>query len=385
MVNRAINPSKNSSFFLFGARGTGKSTWLAQRFGKGCLWIDLLDAAQEEAYSLNPKMLSEILDRMKKVPEWVIIDEVQKCPKLLDRVHLEIEKRKIKFALTGSSSRRLKQRGVNLLAGRAFTYSLFPLTSLELGRDFSLSEILQYGSLPHLLSFKETADKQRYLRSYVLNYIQLEVQAEQWVRKLDPFRKFLPVVAQMNGKIINYSKIAEDIGVDTTTVQSYYEILLDTLMGFEVEPFHRSIRKRQRHSPKFYLFDLGIKASLDGTVSSAPVPGTSLYGDIFEHFVICEILRLSSYKERHFGFSYLRTKDDAEIDLVLEMHGEPIRLIEIKSKNKVDERDCRSLERFAREFQTCQPILISQDKTNRKISGVDVLYWTEALNELGVK
>jgi predicted AAA+ superfamily ATPase len=192
-----------------------------------------------------------------------VIDEVQKNPKLLDVVHLEIEKKKnIQFILSGSSARKLKRGSANLLAGRAFTFHLFPLTNFEIGSTFDLQHALEFGTLPKLLEYSVDLDCTRFLKAYVKTYLKEEIIAEQIVRKVEPFQDFLEVCAQMNGKIINFSKIATEVGVDEKTVKTYIDILADTLIGFYLPPFHRSIRKRQRIAPKFYLMDTGVKRAL---------------------------------------------------------------------------------------------------------------------------
>ncbi|MCX6123479.1 MAG: AAA family ATPase, partial [Proteobacteria bacterium] len=226
----------------------------------------------------------------------VVIDEIQRNLKLLDIVHLEIEKKRgVQFFLSGSSARKLKRGGANLLAGRAFTFNLFPLTHIEIGIKFDLQHTLQYGSLPKLLEYDDTLDIVRYLKAYVKTYLKEEIVSEQIVRKIDPFQDFLEIAAQMNGKIINFSKISADVGVDDKTVKSYYDILDETLIGFYLQSFHRSIRKRQRESPKFYLFDTGVRRALANTLNLPLDPSTFEYGNAFEHLVVLECHRLNSY------------------------------------------------------------------------------------------
>lgn len=387
MFNRLITPSKNSSFFLFGARGTGKSTWLKQEFlqGKPHIYIDLLNLDQEELYLKSPQSLYDRLSRLEDKKTWVVIDEVQKIPKLLDVVHQSIEEHKIRFALTGSSARKLKRGKANLLAGRAFVYHMFPLTHVELGEGFDLEHVLQWGSLPKIFEWTEDQDRARYLRSYTQSYLKEEIQMEQVVRKLDPFRQFLEVAAQHNGEIINYSSIARDVGVDTVTVQSYFQILDDTMMGYILPAHHRSIRKQQSQNPKFYYFDLGVKRSLDGTIVQAPVKNTFGYGKCFEHFLVAEIIRLNSYHEKDFRLSYLRSKDGAEIDLIIERPGMPLCLVEIKSSQRSDERDIRTLKAYKKDMgKNVQAYCLSQDPTSRLLDGIHLLHWREGLGELGL-
>lgn len=258
MIDRAINLSKSRSFFLFGARGTGKTSLLQQEFvgHPGVLYIDLLKPSEEDLYRLYPETLAHQIEA--ETFEWVIVDEIQKLPKLLDLVHHAIVNKRQKFILTGSSARKLKRGAANLLAGRASVYHLYPFTARELGDDFDLQTALEWGLLPEVWNLKQAGDRAETLYAYALTYLKEEVQAEQFVRKLDPFRKFLEVAAQSNGKIVNFSKIGNDVGVDTTTVQNYFSILEDTLLGFILPSYHKSVRKRQREAPKFYFLILAL-------------------------------------------------------------------------------------------------------------------------------
>jgi predicted AAA+ superfamily ATPase len=286
--------------------------------------------------------------------------------------------------MTGSSARKLKRAGSNLLAGRAFVHSLFPLTHRELADGFDLDSALQFGTLPGLLKFDSREEKNSFLRAYALTYLKEEIWGEQTVRKLDPFRKFIEIAAQCNGKILNFTHIARDVGVDTKTVQSYFQILEDTLVGFMLEPYHRSLRKRQRQAPKFYLFDTGVKRALDRSLNVGLAPGTYAYGEALEHLVIAEAMRLNEYKQSDFGFYYLRTKDDAEIDLIVERPGAPTALVEIKSASRVDERDVRTLERFAADMPSSEAFLLSRDPVAKRIGRVQALPWQRGLVALGL-
>ncbi len=331
------------------------------------------------------KGLLEVPFRVHGLPEsiqWVVIDEIQRIPKLLDLVHHLIETTSIQFALTGSSSRKLKRGAANLLAGRAFVYHLHPFTSIELGDRFDLLQSLQWGTLPKIFQLENHSDKEAFLRSYTFTYLREEIVAEQIVRKLDPFRLFLEVAAQSNGQIINFTRIAEDTGVDTKTVQTYFEILEDTLIGFLLPPFDRSIRKRQRTNPKFYYFDVGVQRSLARTLQVPLQEGSFAYGNAFEHFLIAEIRRLLDYLKPDWRMFYLRTKDDAEIDLILERPGESYLLIEIKSTNQVGARDCETLQRFIHDFPNANAFCISRDIQRKQIGDVTCQFWRDFINQL---
>lgn len=382
MYNRNLSLSNKHSFFLFGARGTGKSTLLKQLFNENnSLYIDLLNYELESELSKNPMMLEHILKKQAENIKWVIIDEVQKVPKILDTVHRLIEQKKYLFALTGSSARKLKRGGANLLAGRAFTKNLFPLTHLELESDFDLLKILSYGSLPYVFALDE-ADKKEYLKTYVQTYLKEEIQVEQLVRKIDPFKSFLDVAAQCSGELINYSNIARDINSDASSVISYFEILEDTLMGFNLQPYHTSIRKRQRKNPKFYLFDIGVKRALEKKLNIEVNPKTYEYGKLFEHFIVNEIYRLNEYFNMDYSLYYLRTKDDVEVDLILERTSETKILIEIKSTDKVMEKDVSSLSKIGKEFKNAKMYCLSLDNTPKIIEAVTCVYWKDGLKEI---
>ena len=217
-----------------------------------------------------------------------------------------------------------------------------------------------------------------------MTYLKEEVWAEHLIRKLDPFRRFLGVAAQCNGEILNYSNIARDIGADHKTVSSYFEILEDTLLCFLLEPYHASVRKRQRQSPKFFFFDPGVTRALSGTLNVELVTSTYGFGRAFEHFVLLEMVRLSDYRQKDYKFSYLRTKDGAEIDLIVERPGRNMVLVEIKSTDHVDERDTRDLSRFLPDFPGAEAFCLSRDKVRKRIGDVLAVPWQDGLEELGL-
>jgi predicted AAA+ superfamily ATPase len=330
-----------------------------------------------DSFLRKPKLLDELAASGKY--EWIILDEVQRLPLLLNSVHRLIEKLSQKFALTGSSSRKLRRGAGNLLGGRAFVNSLFPLVSEELGDAFRLEEVLRWGSLPKVYSLKTDMEKAAYLRSYYLTYIREEIQQEQTVRKLEPFREFLAVAAQCSGKIINFSAIAREVGVQVTTVQNYYQILEDTYIGFFLPHFHRSIRKSQLGSPKFYLFDCGVKKALEGSLNSDLTPGTSGFGDAFESMLIQEIFRLNEYATKDFRLSFFRTKNDAEIDLIL-TRGKKTILVEFKSSEQIDEVEVNAFGRLAGAFgEGASAFFVSRSAMERQINNVNCLPWDKFL------
>ncbi|MBN8537334.1 MAG: ATP-binding protein [Deltaproteobacteria bacterium] len=384
MIKRIVNLSKTNSFFLFGARGSGKTTLLEACFSKeDSLFVDLLDIEFLDQLMLNPKRFEALIDAPENLRKRVIVDEVQKFPKLLDVVHSQIQKRKRQFILTGSSSRRLKQQGTNLLAGRAWVYNLFPLSTLEIGSDFDLKKALEWGGLPEAYLSNSFEAAKEFLTAYVGTYLQKEIQQEQWVRNIQPFRKFLAIAAQMNGKIINKSRIAREVGIDDVTVANYFEILEDTLIGWHLPSYHNSVRKAQKVMPKFYFIDNGLKRALDKTLTVELLPQTRDWGDAFEGWVILEFLKNSSYKRLDWEFSYLRTKDDVEIDLIVIRPGDKKLLIEIKSKDQVCSEDANSLEKLGPDIDPkAERLLLSRDKLEQKFGKTRAIHWQLALKEL---
>lgn len=384
MIQRHANLSQSHSFFLFGPRGVGKSTLLNEYFKHSeTLFVDLLDVSFMDALLLDISRFEALINSPKNQKKRVVIDEIQKLPRLLDIVHSQIHKSKRQFVLTGSSARRLKQQGTNLLAGRAWTFNLYPFTREELGNQFDLRKALEVGLLPEAFLAKDFFEAKEYLSAYVGTYLEKEIQQEQWVRKLEPFRKFLAIAAQMNGKVINCAKIAREVGVNDVTVANYFEILIDTLIGFHLPGFHKSVRKAQIQAPKFYFIDNGIKRALDKTLTVELLPQTVAYGEAFEHFIILEIVKNISYRRLDWDLSYLRTKDDQEIDLIIDRPGQNRILIEIKSKKTVLESDAKSLETLGNDVDaTAEKFLFSQDTVPRTFGTTKAIHWQEGIKLL---
>ncbi len=382
MIRRALKVRKTNSFFLFGARGTGKSTLLKETFGEGeALWIDLLKPELESQLLLNPSMLMEMWRGSGK--EWVVIDEVQKLPKLLDVAHKMIEEHNVKFALTGSSARKLKRGNANLLAGRAFSFELFPFSAQELADEFDLEGALSFGTLPGVHNQSAAEDKLLFLESYVLNYVKEEIQSEQIVRAMEPFRKFLPVSALSAGRPLNFAKIGRDSGVDPKSVERYFVVLADTLMGFFLDAFSKSVRKKQRQAPKFYFFDVGVQRALAQQLDIKPKVRTSYYGELFEAFAMTEIHRLNSYTRSNYQMSYLQSGDGLEIDLILEKAGQVIWLVEIKSSETIHDEDLRHLRAVAADFPKAEKVVLSRvPQARRTPDDLQILPWREGMGVL---
>ena len=380
MFQRLLKTSSSRSFFLLGPRGSGKSTLIRQRFPDDqSVTIDLLLPSTEARFARQPELLVGIAEQ--NPGKIIIIDEVQRVPKILDVVHSILSKEKRVFVLTGSSARKLRRGGTNLLAGRATIKELFPLTSLELSVNFNLNDVLQWGSLPEIFSVSSEDDKRDFLNAYTHTYLREEIAAEQLVRKVDAFRGFLEVAAQSNSKLINASKIARDVGLDVKTIQSYFGILEDTLLGFFLEQYNRSARKRVMTIPKFYFFDGGVARALSQTIYSDVAPGTSYFGECFEHFVICEIYRLTRYLNAGQRLFTLNSQDGFEIDLIIETPKNPLIVCEIKSAATVTQSHYKNLFLAKKDFPAnTRFVLLSNDKFSRREDGVELFHWLDFLN-----
>ncbi len=313
----------------------------------------------------------------------MIIDEIQKAPKLLDVVHRKIEESSLIFILTSSSARKLKRGAANLLAGRAFVFHLYPLLANELSDRFDLNRALLFGTLPAVWNFTEDLDRRRFLKSYSNTYLKEEVWGEQLVRDIEPFRRFLQVAAQQHGQIINYSKISRDVGVDDSTVKSYFSILEDTLVGFYLPAYSGSERKQLKSAPKFYLFDNGVRRALSGLVNYELTPGSSEYGVAFEQLVICEIMRRISYLEFDLHFSYLATEGGSEIDLVITKGKRTLALVEIKSARRISiPDDLKHLRGFKDDFKKALHLCLYNGDIALEEDGIQVLPWLQGVERI---
>jgi predicted AAA+ superfamily ATPase len=383
LLKRTINLPNYESFFLFGARGTGKSTLIKSLF-PDAYTINLLLARHEERLARDPDLLIGEVTALSGQITHVFIDEIQKVPKLCDVVHHLIEDKKVpqKFILTGSSARKLKMAGANLLAGRALYFNLYPFSFLELGDHFDFQKALSFGLLPAV--WQRTGDQSviRFLRAYGQTYLKEEVWAEHLVRKLEPFRKFLEVAAQQNARLVNYSRIAAVVGVDVKTVQTYFQILEETHLAILIEPYSRSVRQQVHAAPRLYFVDTGITRTLSLAVGSKLNQSTGDFGHLFEQFFVMECVKLNQYLELGYRFSYLTTKAGAEIDLIIERPGQSPVLIEIKSSSMQRSIHARHLEGFRDDFEDPILMVVSQDEIKCVEDGVLHIHWRDALNEL---
>ena len=381
MKNRILQLPNDRSFFLFGARNTGKSTLIKHNVRQTeHVYIDLLDLQQEEKYLHNPHILKAEVLALPKTTRLIVIDEVQKIPALLNVVHSLIEETDKLFILTGSSARKLKRGHANLLAGRAVVRNLYPFSFLELGQAFELDEALRFGMLPRLCELKQDEEKADFLRAYAHIYLKEEVWAEHLIRKLEPFQYFLEVAAQTNGDIVNHANIAKDVGVDDKSIAQYFSILEDTLLGFHLPAFKHSFRKRLLRKPKFYFIDTGIVRSLSRTLSLPVSASTYEYGKLFEHLIVLECYKLINYFYPDYRLSYLRDQDALEIDLVVERPGKPLLMIEIKSAEEIQPKHLKPLHKVVEALgDQVEALCFARVPQALKFDSVTVYPWREGI------
>jgi predicted AAA+ superfamily ATPase len=336
-----------TGFFLFGPRQVGKSTLLHKE--KPHLIIDLLDPELQLSYNKNPNLLRQQIDDLSpNFKAKILIDEIQRVPKLLDIVHALMEQRpNLQFILCGSSARKLRHGASNLLGGRALFRTMHPLTLDELSDDFNLQLILAYGSLPKIYSIlkqKKTKEAQDFLRAYAITYLREEIKAEALVRNLQGFQNFLDIAVAQYAEQINFSAVSRDCQVALSTVKEYYSILEDTLIGFFLYPYLKSQRKRMSHQPKFYFFDNGVTRALLGTLQDPP--HTSEQGRLFEQWILQEIIRLNEYHQKDWRLSFWRTSHGAEVDLLISRGTKLLYAIECKFSNQPSSSDLSGLRSF---------------------------------------
>lgn len=372
-------PVEKNSFFLFGPRQTGKTTLIEGLLQKRKVFaVNLLRSDVFLKYKTQPSVFSREVEYFiqKEKKAVVFIDEIQKMPSLLDEIHYLIEKHKtqIVFILTGSSARKLKKVSTNLLGGRAWSFFLYPFTYQELGKHFSLSEVLQYGSLPAVFNLNKT-DTIRALNAYSGTYLKEEILDEALARNLNAFSRFLEIASDSSGEIVNYSNIARETGVASKTIREYYQILEDTLIALHLDPYLKSLRKRLIEHPKYYLFDTGVINSICGRIEMKLKEQTTLYGKLFEHFIILETRRLLHYYEKPWRMYFWRTSAGAEVDLIIEKGDKSIYAVEIKSSQYVSCKDLRGLKQFMMEYPRARGICVCRAARPYQEKGITFLPW----------
>ncbi len=364
---------KKKSFFLFGPRATGKSTLIRQSGLQPALSIDLLDSEYYLRLQSRPNSLESFHPKgVLSATDLVVIDEVQKVPALLDEVHRLLELRKCRFLLTGSSARKLKRGQANLLAGRAWTAELFPLTFHEIP-NFDLGRYLRFGGLPGVYL---SGDPQEELKAYTNTYLKEEILSEGLVRKLPQFVRFLKVASLSNSQQIIFSKVGSDAEVSASTVRDYFSILSDTMLGFTLEPWRESKKRKSVAAAKFYFFDTGVYHALLGTTTLNP--NTDVWGTSFEHFIAMELKAYLSYQRLDYPMHYWRTESQFEVDFLV---GEEC-AIEVKATEKVTDKHLKGLRALREENVFKKYYIISQDPIAQTVDGIRCLPWKQFLCEL---
>jgi len=366
-----------SNFFLLGMRGVGKSTFIRQSL-KTAKIINLLDESLYQLYLSRPGAFAEDLSLVKP-KHWVVLDEVQRLPQLLNEVHRLIEEKKIKFALLGSSARKLRRAGVNLLGGRAVQKWMHPLLPEELGDDFSLDTVLRYGSIPLIWNSKNPKEQ---LSAYLQLYLKEEIQAEAIVRNLPGFARFLPVAALFHAQVINVEAIGRDCGVARSTVEGYLQILEDTLIAFQIPAYENKLRVRQRAHPKLYWCDSGIVRAAKRQLEGLAIEER---GALFEGFIA---QMLKSYRElgrlKCDQISYWSAgKNSVEVDFVMRQ-GKELIAIEAKSGTDPGKKWFAGLLALKDSVKLKRSILVYTGKRKyRHASGVEVLPVQDFMQEIG--
>ncbi|MDC0980306.1 AAA family ATPase [Bdellovibrionales bacterium] len=358
---------KKKSFFLFGPRATGKSTLIRQLLPSVEV-IDLLKPQEYGDFLKNPTLLSERAHQ-----SLVVIDEIQKLPHLLDEVHRLIENKHVTFLLTGSSARKLKRGGANLLAGRAWWAELFPLTSHEIP-DFDLLSYLNSGGLPGIYKNREYKEE---LKAYVNLYLREEIQAEALTRNIASFAEFLELLALSNGEELQYQSLSSDCGVSPNTIKNYVQILEDTLVGFQLHAFTKTKKRKAISRSKFYYFDIGVTNTLAqrGQIKQ----GSELYGKSFEQFIIQEIRAYLSYSRKNHKMFYWRSTSQFEVDLIIGKQW----AIEIKSSKLVSDKHLKGLRALKEEGLIQKYAIISNDSAKRVTHDkITIWPWSEFLKLL---
>jgi predicted AAA+ superfamily ATPase len=343
--------------------------------------VDLLHHDVFLRFAKEPgRFRSEAIAKIRGGVRTIFIDEVQRVPALLDEVHAIIEETKTRFLLTGSSARKLKRGGANLLAGRAATRRLHPLTLAEIGSTFDLERALRLGTLPAVVSGDDESAREL-LAAYAETYLREEIQAEGIVRNVGGFARFLDVAAAQSGEILNASAVASDAAVSARTVRSYFEILEDTLIGFRLEPWSKSPRARLVGHPRFYFFDTGVTNVLNRRLhGELDLPSR---GRLFEQWIVTECARVVDYLHPETRLFYWRTHHGAEVDLLFERHGKLRLAVEIKSRRTISGVDLSGLRSFAEAHPGTPRVIVATAPEPFTVDGVEVLPWRRFFESLG--
>jgi len=358
---------ERKSHFLFGPRQTGKTS-LVRHTLKGVRVYDLLDTSVYLALSQRPGRIGQEISPEDRL---VVIDEIQRLPELLNEVHRLIEERGIRFLLTGSSARKLRRGGVNLLGGRARTKYLHPFTYKELGDQFDLVRALERGLLP---SIYFSDDPRADLEAYAGSYLQQEIVAEGTARNLPAFSRFLKVAALCNSQILNFTNVSNDAQVARTTVYEYFEILKDTLVLYELPAWRKSKKRKPLASSKYYFFDVGVVSALQGRVFR---PGTPEFGEAFETYLLHELISYCDYASGE-TLSYWKSTSGFEVDFIIDDHT----AVEVKAKENLSPSDLKPLHAIAEERKLKRYLCVSLEPRRRKLGNVTTLPYKGFLEAL---
>ena len=374
MIARHLNLQQllqQKSFFLFGPRAVGKSTLIAQQLRDQATVIDLLNERVLLEFTADPERLEAIALRDKH--KVMAIDEIQRLPQLLNSVHRLIEGSGVRFLLTGSSTRKLRRGGTNLLAGRAWLAYLFPLTFGEI-ENFDLARYLHYGGLPAVYT---SANPDEELNAYVSIYLKEEIREEGIVRQLPPFNRFLRTMALANCELINFNNLSRDCQVAASTVREYVQVLEDTLLGMTLLPWRASQRRKATATAKFYFFDTGVARVLAGIEHTERM--STAYGKSFELFILMELRAYLSYTRQHTAdLHFWRSRYGHEVDFLV---GKEL-AIEVKASTNTSTRDLPGLKALSEEGVFKKFYLVSQDRMNRKHTVFHLVHWQTFLHEL---
>jgi len=363
---------KKKSIFLFGPRQTGKTSLLKKQFPEAP-YYNLLRHDTFLKLSGNLGLIREELSAIPPIKNQpVIVDEIQKLPGLLDEIHDLIETQKLTFILTGSSPRKLKRGAANLLGGRARIRNLFPLTSREI-TDFSLLRAINYGTIPSIYLSDEPEED---LLSYCGVYLQEEIQAEGLTRRIENFSRFLRSAAAMNGKELNFEKVARDLMLPSRSVREYFYILSDTLVGRLIEPFNKTVRRKAVSKSKFYFFDVGVANILAGRYRIEE--NSELFGKAFEHLILNEIIAWSSYTRDRRDITFWRDGSGNEVDIII---GDSC-AIEVKAAKVVHQNHLKGLRVLSDEIRLKHKLVVSMDSQPRVIGDIRIVPWNLFFEEL---
>src|SRR3989338_5324943 len=363
MYSRIIQPPSRS-FFLFGARGTGKTSWIKTTFPDN-IYIDLLESETYRRLLTEPSRLEKMTPPQYR--QWVILDEVQRVPDILNEVHRLIESKKYRFILTGSSARKLKKKGVNLLAGRALTYYLYPLTVTELGKDFKLEKSVVTGHLP--VAYTDSKPE-KYLESYVSTYLREEIQQEGLTRNLSAFSRFLEMASFSQGSLLTLSDVARDTAIERKVVENYFSILEDLLLASRLPVFTKRAKRRLVSHPKFYFFDVGVYRTLR---PKGPLDNPEEIGGVaFESLFFQELKALNSYLDLGYHLYYWRTSNNLEVDFVL--YGKRgFKAFEINHTQRLGGHHFSGLRAFLREYPMAKAYLVYGGQEHLFEKGIEIL------------